>query len=211
MLARCARERLQECRGPGAPAGPAPCPRTDQAGAVRAYTAVYFLEFPRVVCKHAGDRSQTFLRVPPGLTLRESASARAPSPGPGLLGPPRPVNLVGRGRQGAASRQPLPSGTRTPPTSSSRRFSLSLLSSPQMSTSFPLQIQERKGRVGRAGLEPPSPSRTTHSCPSLPTPAAPPSAPAASLKTAPLPVALRCRPCHFCSPWDFVGPGIGGW
>lgn len=62
---------------------------------------------------------------------------------------------------------PAPQGTRTPPTSSNTRFSLSLFSSSQMSVSFFLRTRDRGEGVGRAGLEPAplsSPLPTYSSC-----------------------------------------------
>lgn len=100
--------------------------------------------------------------VPTGPTLSASASARGRSPGSGTPESPAssaPSRERASGRaEGRASLQPP--RTRTPPTSSNRRFSFSLFSSSQMSVSFLLRTGGRGGGVGWASLEPPAPSLT---------------------------------------------------
>lgn len=113
MLARCARELLPGMRTAeknasrsARPTAQAP-PRTDQGGVARVHSRVYFPAFPEDVCKDVGGRSLTSLQVPPQSL-----------PGPPLVrlrlrvdGAPVPLlhlNLVGRGRQGRASRHPRP-------------------------------------------------------------------------------------------------------
>lgn len=70
MLARCAQERLPGKRRDGSaerqprPAAQTP-PCRDQGGVARVHGRVYFLAFPKIVCKDVGGRSPTSLQVPP--------------------------------------------------------------------------------------------------------------------------------------------------
>lgn len=132
--------------------------------------------------------------VPPGPTLSASASARGRSPGPSASSEPSGKRASGEGQPPPPAPRRLP--PRTPPTSSSRRFSLSFFTSSQMSVSFFLRTRGDPGEgVGRASLEP-APLASLHLSPL--TPAAPPSAPGTSLKPPPGPLSSKCRLRHFC-------------